>query len=132
MKKETRKKTRILFVISDTGKGIGADKIAQIFEPFEQEENVKENFGGFGFGLFTTKILVSKLRGDISVTSSLGKGACFMVELPFDNFGVVDDTDDLKTLIVNESVSKVFKENPFKILVAEDSIDNQVLLKLFF
>lgn len=72
------------FSITDTGVGIPADKIDQIFDPFQQvDETITRKFGGTGLGLTIVKDLVDLLKGTISVQSTLGQGSCFMVEIPF-------------------------------------------------
>lgn len=72
---------RLSFVVSDTGRGMSEDFVAnRLFESFEQENGS----GGTGLGMPITKNLVGLLNGVISVKSRLGEGSTFTVELPFD------------------------------------------------
>ena len=58
--------------------------LERLYEPFEQERTTgSENLNGTGLGMSITKNLVELLGGSISVTSHLGEGTTFTVELPF-------------------------------------------------
>ena len=71
-------KTLLRFSISDTGIGMPPDKLDDIFQPFEQIEDVmRANHGGAGLGLAICRELVSKMGGDIQVDSTFGKGSIF-------------------------------------------------------
>jgi GAF domain-containing protein len=65
--------------VSDTGKGIPAENIQQIFE---RGFTTRSDRGNMGFGLWWTKIQVENLGGKISVTSELDQGTQFAVILP--------------------------------------------------
>lgn len=63
--------------VADTGAGIRPDDMAKIFEPFF---STKSN--GTGLGLAVSYGIVQKHRGHIQVSSRLGKGSRFTVEIP--------------------------------------------------
>jgi GAF domain-containing protein len=67
----------IVLKVSDTGRGIPADQLARIGELFF---TTKE--GGMGFGLWRAKTLIESLGGKISVTSEVGSGTVFTIQLP--------------------------------------------------
>ena len=71
------------FHVTDTGEGIAADKLSQIFEPFVQ---VKTGFTreheGVGLGLAISRDLARIMRGDLTVESQPGVGSCFTLTLP--------------------------------------------------
>ncbi len=68
--------------ISDTGIGIGAASLQQIFEPFRQaEDGANRRFGGSGLGLSIVRQLVEAMDGSITVQSRLGEGTCFDLTL---------------------------------------------------
>ena len=71
-------KIRIAF--SDTGPGIPLELQQRIFDPFF---TTKEVGTGTGLGLSITYSILKEYGGEISVTSRAGKGATFLVELPF-------------------------------------------------
>ena len=76
-------KTGWLFEVKDSGKGIAADKLGHLFNPFWQVEEYgsKENRGS-GLGLAIVKQLVEIMGGKIEVSSQIGQGSCFAIELP--------------------------------------------------
>lgn len=67
------------FYVSDTGKGIAAKDLDRIFGRFVQ---LKGGYNGIGLGLAICKGLVTKMGGEISVSSEVGKGSTFRFTLP--------------------------------------------------
>lgn len=77
------KSARYVFRIRDTGKGIGKEFLARIFEPFEREEAHGTNkVAGTGLGLTICKHLADLMNGTITIESEPGKGSEFTLELP--------------------------------------------------
>ena len=73
---------KLRFSVSDTGIGMPPDKLRNIFQPFEQIEDVmRANHGGAGLGLAICRELVTKLGGDIAVSSKLGEGSTFVFDI---------------------------------------------------
>jgi len=68
--------------IEDTGEGIEANKLMEIFEAFTQVSTRKNYIEGTGLGLPITKQLVELMDGTISVTSQPDKGSIFSIEIP--------------------------------------------------
>lgn len=78
------------FTISDSGIGMDQKTIDRLFEDYQQANvTITDDYGGTGLGLSISKQLCALMGGDISVTSSPGKGSTFIVELPFDPVPVV-------------------------------------------
>jgi PAS domain S-box-containing protein len=79
---ETDRPARIQFAISDTGIGIPADKIGELFEPFTQVDgSATRRYGGTGLGLAISRRLTKALGGQIEVASQLGKGSAFTLTI---------------------------------------------------
>jgi signal transduction histidine kinase len=69
--------------IADTGVGISADHIEEVFEPFWQaEQTATRKTGGTGLGLSVTRKLARLLGGDVTVSSKVGLGTTFLLTLP--------------------------------------------------
>ena len=72
---------RVRISIKDTGIGVPAEKMDQLFEPYNrlgQEDGPEE---GMGIGLTVTKKLVEMMGGTIGVASTEGAGSTFWIEL---------------------------------------------------
>ena len=73
---------RLRLEVRDTGIGIAADMREAVFDAFQQEDgSTTRRFGGTGLGLSITRRLVAMMQGSIGLTSELGKGSSFSVEL---------------------------------------------------
>ena len=74
---------KLLVRVRDTGAGVPADKIEQIFEPFVQlRAPGSVPSGGTGLGLAISRDLARAMGGDVTATSSFGVGSVFTIMLP--------------------------------------------------
>ena len=74
---------RLEVSISDTGEGIPAEELSNIFERFYRVDKSRTRAtGGTGLGLTIAKRLVEAHGGEIKVQSEVGKGSCFSFTIP--------------------------------------------------
>ncbi|WP_165799612.1 ATP-binding protein [Sphingomonas oleivorans] len=74
---------RLLLDVADSGSGIPADQLEEIFESFRQVDGgMTRRHGGTGLGLAICRNLAQAMGGDIGVSSNLGTGSIFMLDLP--------------------------------------------------
>jgi signal transduction histidine kinase len=73
----------LAIAVSDTGIGIPEDQLGRIFEEFRQVDGSStRKVQGTGLGLAITKRLIELMGGRMGVTSEIGKGSVFTVEIP--------------------------------------------------
>ncbi|MGB3795562.1 MAG: MASE1 domain-containing protein, partial [Alteraurantiacibacter sp.] len=74
----------IEILVADQGIGISNDRLEAVFEQFAQADaGIATNYGGTGLGLAISRRLARLMGGDITVSSTLGKGSVFRFALPF-------------------------------------------------
>ncbi len=70
-------------IVADTGEGIPAQHLERLFERFYRVDRARSrDMGGTGLGLAIVKHLARAHGGEVAVTSELGTGSTFTIELP--------------------------------------------------
>ncbi|MCH2206109.1 MAG: HAMP domain-containing histidine kinase [Lentisphaerales bacterium] len=87
----------LIIDIKDTGIGIAEDDLEDIFYEFKQADTVKSSEGA-GLGLPLSRQLLIMHGGNITVSSELGKGACFSMVVPLER---PTDLPDIKETTIN-------------------------------
>ncbi|WP_346291094.1 CHASE2 domain-containing protein [Sphaerothrix gracilis] len=73
----------LTLAVEDTGIGIPADRLANLFKPFSQmSQSTARQYGGTGLGLSISKHLTEKMGGMLWVNSQSGQGSTFTLSLP--------------------------------------------------
>ena len=80
---------RVRVLVMDTGKGIAKDELERIFVPFHTTKNQ-----GTGLGLAICRQLISQHDGAIRVSSRLGEGTTFIIELPVAVLPSADESEE--------------------------------------
>ncbi len=119
------------FRVSDTGIGITKEQSKQLFQAFSQlDSSTTRQFGGTGLGLFLSRNLAIMLGGNIILEySTPSKGSSFLITVESD-LG-----EDLGSQNASQNVnSEKQRDNVLKgkkILIVDDSADNQLLMQFF-
>ena len=122
----------MLFSIKDTGIGMAPEIIDKLFKPFTQADfSTTRKFGGTGLGLYISKLLSEKMGGNIKVSSQPNVGSHFEVLIPTGSKESRMLTSKDEILLNTDTNKTAIPELRGKILLAEDSIDNQKLISLF-
>jgi len=102
--------------VRDTGIGIAPGRVERLFEKFAQADtSTTRRYGGTGLGLAICRQLCEAMGGTISVSSQLGQGSSFVIDLPLRPSGAAHGLTML--------------DAPMRILAAEDNPVNQMVLK---
>jgi len=112
--------------VKDSGRGIVAEQLDHIFEPFRQAGHSSSVVKGTGLGLAITKSFVELMGGQIRVESEVGKGSLFQVELPvaLAEATEVGGLDMSRPAVLGLQAG----QTAWRILVVEDNLENRLLL----
>jgi CheY-like chemotaxis protein len=116
-------KKKLRFQVEDTGRGIPADKLEEIFLPFQQLHVPGQQVEGTGLGLAITKNLVQLMGGEIRVRAIPDRGSTFWVDLELPE---VDEWLPRHTKREKKIVG--FKGKRKHILVVDDKRENRLLI----
>ncbi|OCR02225.1 hypothetical protein BCD67_10765 [Oscillatoriales cyanobacterium USR001] len=116
---------QLLFEIQDTGTGISATEIEQIFQAFTQTETGKKSQQGSGLGLAISQKFVQLMGGDIAVRSILRQGTAFSFDIPV----TLVEERDIKIAKPHRQIIGLAPDHPkYRILVVEDRYESRLLL----
>ena len=111
--------------VQDTGCGISAEDQRKLATPFVQIGSVASRRGGTGLGLHICRLLARAMGGEMSIVSAPGKGATFSIVVP-------DVRVAPAAAAKKEAVAEPLSLRNVRILVADDTKLNQIVLKSMF
>lgn len=111
---------QVQFVVEDTGPGIPAEHVAQIFEPYNRgDADVARRYPGYGLGMVIAKTLVGAMGGELCVESTVGVGTrfYFAIALPVGELPAKDESRPIAA-----------PRRALQVLVADDDDVNRLVL----
>jgi two-component system, sensor histidine kinase and response regulator len=110
----------LMFTVTDTGIGIPADKLQQVFSSFAQaDSSTTRKYGGSGLGLTIAKRLTELMGGQITVESTPGKGSKFSFTAQF----------GLARRILSPATQVVLSLSGYRALVVDDNQINRLIVR---
>lgn len=113
---------RIRVTVADTGIGVAADTVPQLFDRFRQADtSIARRFGGSGLGLAICKQIVTMMGGAVGAESRLGEGSTFWFEFPCARA-------DAPTPPPEAPVTADLPRRKLRLLLAEDNVINREII----
>jgi PAS domain S-box-containing protein len=120
-----KQQTTITFAIEDSGSGIAPEEMHLLFAPFEQTQTGRNSQQGTGLGLPISRLFVQLMGGDITVSSTVGKGTIFKFNLPLR----LAQVHDVQMPQDSRRVIGLAPDQPkYRILVVDDNQLSRLLL----
>ena len=124
---------RVRISVQDTGKGLDEPQLAALFQPFNRLGQEAGREEGTGIGLVVTKRLVELMDGTIGVSSTVGVGSVFWVELettgmaapapePAADADGADTADSTSAAADGRAVLLYVEDNPVSLRLVEDIV----------
>jgi two-component system, sensor histidine kinase len=117
-----RGRVKLIFIVADSGIGLKPSEVKRLFRPFAQaSEEIATRYGGAGLGLTIAKTLAKLMGGDLTVTSTAGRGSrfCFSAVLPVASVEIAGTERAQQTIAPTRRLS---------VLCAEDNPYGRVIL----
>ncbi|MBE7636370.1 response regulator [Sneathiella sp. P13V-1] len=112
--------------VEDTGIGISSDALNSLFDRFTRTEHSEHRVGS-GLGLTIVKTLIDVMDGEVEVTSQVGEGSMFRIELPAE---IVSQLDLEKMQEAEVPAKSTYKNlRSLSVLIADDMLVNRTLLE---
>ncbi len=114
LKEKWQDRVRLYFEVKDSGIGVEQQQVGHLFDPFVQADgSTTRKYGGTGLGLAISKQLVSMMKGEIGVESTLGSGSTFSFSAEFGcasdgqkkHYSLAPDLRGTRVLVVDDNAS---------------------------
>lgn len=132
--KSIEEKTILHFIIKDTGIGMTPEQIKNLFIAFKQaDSSISRKYGGTGLGLNISFKIVELMGGVLHCKSTPKKGTSFSFTIAFDTNDSIDNMLQqpklINDIVQNSDLELNLENNEINILIAEDNLINQLVIK---
>ncbi|WP_395044214.1 ATP-binding protein [Flavobacterium sp.] len=122
------------FEVSDSGIGMSEKQMKNLFMAFNQaDSSIARKYGGTGLGLNISYKFVELMGGILNCQSEPNNGTTFSFTIAFKSINEKDNLDqqikENKIISISNSDIDLANENNFNILIAEDNLINQLVIK---
>jgi len=112
--------------IQDTGIGMSSEFMKRIYEPFSQERTVETaNIEGSGLGLTIVKKIIDMMGGTIKVTSQIGKGTTFVIDL-----SLAVASEAANAYLIHSSSAPADLHNMRFLIIEDNSFNREIARKI--
>jgi CheY-like chemotaxis protein/anti-sigma regulatory factor (Ser/Thr protein kinase) len=122
------------FSVTDSGIGIPADKLDQVFEEFSQADSTTtRDYGGTGLGLPISRRFCIMLGGDLTVHSTVGEGSTFTMRIPVQMSGSGTQTTEEPAPVISDAELKAVRSYSAgrTVLVIDDDPEARDIVERF-
>ncbi len=116
---------RLHFEVEDTGCGIAPEELKTLFEAFVQTKAGKEAQEGTGLGLTISRFFVEMMKGEMTVSSRVGKGSIFKFEIEAQ---AIAPASIERLPSTRRAIALAANQAEYRILIVDDNRDNRQLL----
>ncbi len=126
-------KAVLRFIVTDTGIGFSPDKVESLFGVPDGQGRVKLSkdfeYTGVGFGIPIVRHLIALMDGELMIATENNKGTSITIDIPFKISGIKTAAAPEPAIVKQFSEEKPGEKREVNILIAEDNIVNQRLVK---
>ncbi len=115
---------RLRILVTDTGPGIPAERLAELFQPFNRLGAESSNIEGSGIGLTITRRIVELMGGTVDVQSEVGVGSTFWIELPRESQPAPHHEDGAASSAASPTLEQRIEAASHTVLYIEDNPAN--------
>ena len=123
--KKSDDRCAIAFEVEDTGPGIAPEEMETLFEAFIQTETGRNSNEGTGLGLPIGQKFVQLMGGEITVSSTVGRGTMFKFDV---KLGLAEVADIQALQLTRRVIGLAPDQQVYRILIVDDRLENRLVL----
>ncbi|NOR51271.1 MAG: PAS domain S-box protein [Gammaproteobacteria bacterium] len=136
---QPKDENRLLIRVTDTGPGIPAERLEELFLPFNRLDAEGGNIEGTGIGLTITRRIIELMGGSVDLESEVGVGSRFWIELPLESLpelasddqqSLVDSATPEESSAVAENLVLYIEDNPANLKLVAQLLGRRKHIKL--